>query len=111
VPHFWGDATADWYPAAAPQLARLGVRTKMVPLLPEPDAPDIDATVASIANAVGDNSHEIAETILIGHSVGSLALLAYLSRHGAHRAFAGLVSVAGCFTVDDLKSYPPSRPG
>ena len=52
-----------------------------------------------IAKAVGDNSQEITQTILIEHSVGSQALLAYLSRHGAHRTFAGLVSVAGWFTV------------
>ena len=42
--------------------------------------------------------------------IGSRALLAYLSRHGAHRAFAGLVSVAGWFTVDDLISYPALVP-
>ena len=47
---------------------------------------------------------------LIGHSVGSRALLAYLSRHGVHRTFAGLVSVAGWFTVDDVISYPAVAP-
>jgi len=80
APRSGGDATADWYPAAVLQLARIGVRTEIVPSLPEPTAPSIDATAASIANAVGDNPHEIAETILIGHSVGSLALLAHLTR-------------------------------
>jgi len=106
VPRFGGDATADWYSTAVPQLAGLGIRTKVVSLLPEPTAPGIDETVAAIAKAVAGNPHEIAQTILIGHSVGSRALLAYLSRHGAHRTFAGLVSVAGWFTVDDLRSYP-----
>src|SRR5262249_55995000 len=53
---------------------------------------------------------EIAQTLLIGHSVGSRALLAYLSRHGAHRTFAGLVSVAGWFRVDDETSYPALAP-
>jgi predicted alpha/beta hydrolase family esterase len=110
VPRFGGDATVDWYPTALPQLADLGISTKVVALLPEPTAPGIDETVAAIANAVGDNPHEIAETILIGHSVGSRALLAYLSRHGAQRVFAGLVSVAGWFAVDDLVSYPVLAP-
>jgi predicted alpha/beta hydrolase family esterase len=105
VPRFGGDATADWYPAALSQLADLGIRTTMVSL-PEPTAPGIDETVAAIANAVGDNPQEIAQTILIGHSVGSRALLAYLSRRGGHRPFAGVVSVAGWFMVDDLISYP-----
>ena len=82
----------------------------MVSLLPESTAPGIDETTAAIAKAVGDNPHEIAQTILIGHSVGSRALLAYLHRHGAHRSFAGLVSVAGWFTVDDLSAYPALAP-
>jgi serine hydrolase len=110
APRFGGDATADWYSTATRQLTSLGIETKVVPLLPEPTAPGIDETVAAIAKAVGDNPHEIAQTILIGHSIGSRALLAYLSRHGAHRTFAGLVSVAGWFTVDDLISYPALTP-
>jgi pimeloyl-ACP methyl ester carboxylesterase len=96
---FGGDAAADWYPAALRQLASLGIPTKLVSLLPAPTTLGIDETVAAIAKAVGDNPQEITQTILIGHSVGSQALLAYLSRHGAHRTFAGLVSVAGWFTV------------
>ena len=110
VPRFGGDDTSDWYPTALRQLAGLGVSTEVVSLLPEPTAPGINETVAAIAKAVGDNPPEIAETIFIGHSVGSRALLAYLSRHGEHRTFAGLVSVAGWFTLDDLISYPALAP-
>jgi predicted alpha/beta hydrolase family esterase len=110
APRFGGDATADWYSTATRQLTSLGIETKVVALLPEPTAPGIDETVAAIAKAVGDNPHEIAQTILIGRSIGSRALLAYLSRHGAHRTFAGLVSVAGWFMVDDLISYPALTP-
>ena len=73
-------------------------------------APGIDETVAAVRKAVGDDPRQIAQTILIGHSVGSRALLAYLSRHGAHRTFAGLVSVAGWFRVDDVTSYPAVAP-
>jgi predicted alpha/beta hydrolase family esterase len=110
VPRFGGGAGADWYPTALPQLADLGISTKVVSLLPGPTAPGIDQTVTAIAKAIGDDSHEIAKTILIGHSVGSRALLAYLSRQGKHRTFAGLVSVAGWFTVDKLESYPALAP-
>jgi hypothetical protein len=46
VPRFGGDATANWYSTALPQLAGLGIRTKVVSLLPEPTAPGIDETVA-----------------------------------------------------------------
>jgi uncharacterized protein len=110
VPRFGGDATADWYSTAVPQLADLGIRTTVVSLLPEATKPGIHETVAAIAKAVGDDPHEIAQTILIGHSVGSRALLAYLSHHGSRRSFAGLVSVAGWFTVDDATSYPALAP-
>jgi uncharacterized protein len=106
VPRFGGDASADWYSAAETRLADLGIRTKVVPLLPHPTTPGIDATVAAIARAAEDDPHEIARTILVGHSVGSRALLAYLGRHGAHRTFAGLVSVAGWFTIYDVIAYP-----
>lgn len=110
VPRFGGDATADWYATALPPLAELGIKANVVSLLPAPTAPGIDETVAAIARAVGDDPQAIAQTILIGHSVGSRALLAYLSRHGANRSFAGLVSVAGWFTVDDAISYPALAP-
>jgi uncharacterized protein len=110
VPRFGGDATADWYSTALHQLAGVGIRTEVVSLLPGPTAPGVNETVAAIAKAVGDNPDEIAQTTLIGHSVGSRALLAYLNRHRAHRTFAGLVSVAGWFTVDDLISYPALAP-
>jgi predicted alpha/beta hydrolase family esterase len=108
VPRFGGGATADWYPAALRQLADVGIRTKVVSLLPKPTAPGIDETLTAIAEAVGDNRRD--QTILIGHSVGSRALLAYLGREGARGTFAGLVSVAGWFTVDDLISYPALAP-
>jgi predicted alpha/beta hydrolase family esterase len=110
VPRFGGDPSTDWYPTALRQLAGHGISTKVVALLPKPTEPGIDEMVAAIAKAVGDNPQEIAQTILIGHSVGSRALLAYLSRHGVHRSFAGLVSVAGWFTVDDLSSYSALAP-
>jgi hypothetical protein len=35
VPRFGGDATADWYSTALPQLTGLGIRTKVVSLLPD----------------------------------------------------------------------------
>lgn len=110
VPRFGADSSADWYPTALHQLADLRIRTQVVSLLPSPTAPGVDETVGAIANAVGDNPEEIAQTILVGHSVGSRALLAYLGRHGAQPSFVGLLSVAGWFTVDDLNSYPALVP-
>lgn len=106
VPRLGGDPSSDWYPWLSRQLAGLGVRLRVVPLQPQPDAPTVDAMVATIARALGNNPGELADTLLIGHSVGSRSLLAYLDRHGAGRTFAGMVSVAGWSTVDDLTDYP-----
>ena len=110
VPRYGGDRSADWYPTALRELAARSISTRVVSLRPEPTAPGVDATVAAIADAVGTDPHVIAQTVLIGHSVGTRALLAYLSRRGVQQRFAGLVSVAGWFTVDALNSYPVLRP-
>ena len=110
VPRFGADASADWYPAALRQLADLDIRMEVIPLLPKPTAPAIEDTLTAIDKAIAHDPQETNETILIGHSVGSRALLAYIHRRAAYRSFAGLVSVAGWFTVDDLKSYPVLAP-
>lgn len=106
VPRFDGDPSADWYRWLIGKLGDLGVESTVVPLLPEPTAPAIDQTVAAIADAVGDDR---AHTVLIGHSVGSRALLAYLGRFPG-RPFAGLISVAGWFTIDQVEQFPPLVP-
>lgn len=110
VPRFGADASADWYPAALRQLADLDIRMEVIPLLPKPTAPAIEDTLTAIDKAIAHDPQETNETILIGHSVGSRALLAYVSRHASDRSFAGLVSVAGWFTVDDLGAYPALAP-
>ena len=110
VPRFGGDANADWYATASRHLANYDITMEIVSLLPKPTAPGIDEMVAAIARTVGNNPREVGQTLLVGHSVGSRALLAYLSRLGAHQRFAGLVSVAGWFTVDNLNSYPVLAP-
>ena len=106
VPRFGGDPSADWYRWLIRKLGDLGVESTFVPLLPEPTAPAIDQTVAAIVDAVGDDREH---TVLIGHSVGSRALLAYLDRYPG-RPFAGLISVAGWFTIDQVEQFPPLVP-
>jgi predicted alpha/beta hydrolase family esterase len=110
VPRYGGDAASDWYRWLIEQLGDLGIKSTVVPLLPKPDAPAVDQTVAAIAEAVGDDPKEYPHTLLVGHSVGSRALLAYLNRRKAGVPFAGLVPVAGWFTLDDSNSYPALVP-
>jgi predicted alpha/beta hydrolase family esterase len=107
VPRFDGDADSDWYRWLIKHLGDLGIRSEVVPLLPERTAPAVDQTVAAIAEASGDDP---AHTLLVGHSVGTRALLAYLSRRRAGAPFAGLVSVAGWFTLDSPGAYPALVP-
>jgi predicted alpha/beta hydrolase family esterase len=110
VPRFDGDSSSDWYHWLIERLGELGIRTTVVPLLPKPTAPAVDQTVAAIATAIGDDPKEYPHTLLVGHSVGNRALLAYLNRHKADVPFAGLISVAGWFTLDDFSAYPALVP-
>ena len=61
-----------------------------VPAMPNPDAPKVGEWVAKIAGAVGDSGEGC---ILVGHSLGCIAILRYLER--AKKKVAGAVMIAG----------------
>ena len=61
-----------------------------VPAMPTPDAPRVDEWVAAIAREVGGAGEDC---MLVGHSLGCIAILRYLER--AEKKVAGAVLVAG----------------
>ena len=61
-----------------------------VPAMPTPDAPTVEEWVAKIAGDVGESG---GGCILVGHSLGCIAILRYLER--AKKKVAGAVMVAG----------------
>lgn len=98
VPRWSGDRDDDWYPwLTTEQSPHRAVR--VVDLAPHPDRPQVDATVAAVADVATDVVPE--RTLLVGHSVGCQALLRYLATRTGDGVFAGLLCVAGWWTVDE----------
>lgn len=98
-----------WYLDLAERLTAWG-HTVLAPELPDPDAPEpeawrrvLDATVASL---------DPTGTVLIGHSLGGVALLNLLARHGGdpRGRYAGAVLVstmAGPVGYDAVAGFFP----
>lgn len=84
--------------------------------MPDPGTPTIAGWVGRIAEVLGPLDErgraQLARTVLLGHSVGCQALLRYLADLPADSStdlqVAGLVCVAGWFTVD--RPWPSIRP-
>lgn len=81
-----------WYPAVASAVTGAG-HNVVVPPLPNASAPQAQEWVAALHAQVG--RFAAPETVLIGHSLGGVALLRLLEQHDAAAAgmFAGVVLV------------------
>jgi predicted alpha/beta hydrolase family esterase len=75
-----------------------GTHAQVVPLRPAADAPEIDDCVEQIERTVGGDPEGC---VLVGHSVGSRAVLHYLARLPEDRRVRGFLSVAGWWTIDE----------
>lgn len=92
--HCWtGSPASGWYPAIAGRLRGLGLEVT-APALPDTDDPDPDAWVSALDAAIGSTD----DVMLIGHSLGALALLRWLI--ASRRPVAAVALVA-----------PPIGPG
>lgn len=103
----WGATPADdWYPWLRSELGDGAVE---VLHMPDPSRPTLEAWVDTVRQALGEDPYALAQTMLVGHSVGAQAALRSLAGLGSGRAVARLVCVAGWFTVDapwdDLKPW------
>lgn len=89
--HGYGAGPADhWFPWLGERLTQAGIPIT-IPTLPDPERPDFDRWQAALAESIGRPD---GETLLIGHSLGTLTLLHYLSAQRPP-ALAGLILVAG----------------
>lgn len=94
VSHSFGaDERSIWFPDLRSRLETLG-HTVRVPRLPDPAAPRPKAWLAAFAEAAEAGPAE--DTVLVGHSIGSVNVLRFLEQHDpeAHGIFAGAVLVA-----------------
>lgn len=110
IAHCWtGTPQAGWYPEAAHTLETLGIRTQ-VPALPETDAPKLEDWLAALSAAIGEADDTL---LLVGHSLGAVALLHWLARTDPATRIGGLLLVAppitatGIAAVDRFLAPPP----
>lgn len=108
VPRWAGGAQNDWYPWLGEQLravaAEDGVRYQLQVLdMPTWDLPDIEQAITYLKKVLPP---EILgpHVVLVGHSVGCLAILHYLAHmadtHPDSQPVGGVLCVAGWFSVD-----------
>lgn len=86
---YQGTAMGGWRPWLKRELEARGFEVS-VPEMPTPDAPRAEEWVAVIGREVGDEGNGC---VLVGHSLGCIAILRYLE--GAKKKVAGAVLVAG----------------
>jgi len=98
VPRWSGHSSSDWYPWLR---AALSTETVVETLdLPDPGTPTIEAWTAGVQAALGEDMDALANTLLVGHSVGARAALHALERLPPGRQIGGLPAVAGWWSVD-----------
>lgn len=90
--HGWGASPTDhWFPWLAHELEARGF-SFTVPPMPDTDHPDMSAWVTAISNTAGTPD---AGLILIGHSIGTVAILRYLESLPGNAQIGGALLVAG----------------
>jgi len=99
VPRWGGSQDDEWYAWMRRELGAHDVR--VAALRPSPGAPEIAACVAEIKRVVGADPAALAETVLVGHSVGCQAVLRFLETLEPPARVAGVLCVAGWFWVDE----------
>lgn len=103
VPRWAGHAASDFYPWLMAQL-RAGQPPPFAEILaldlPQPQAPSLAGWVGGVRAALGDDPARLARTVVLGHSVGCQAALRALAELPVGSAIAGLLCVAGWWTVD-----------
>jgi hypothetical protein len=112
IPRWSGTPASDWYPWITAELnavGRVGGRPLyrdgpfdpiIVAAMPNPGLPTIAAWTGRVRELLGDDPAELAQTVIVGHSVGCQAVLRALAElpEGVH--VAGALCVAGWFWTD-----------
>lgn len=108
--HCWtGTPELGWYPEAVKLFAAHGIALH-VPALPDTDQPVLSDWLASLSHNIGEVDERL---LLIGHSLGAVALLHWLARYEGDTRVAGVMLVAppihatGIVEVDRFLSPPP----
>ncbi|MDP3727448.1 MAG: alpha/beta hydrolase [bacterium] len=94
--HGWdGSPEEGWFPWLKGELETRGFSV-IIPAMPDPRHPVIEAWVSHIHSAVGTPDEQ---TFLIGHSIGAQAVIRYLQELEADQKIGGAIFVAGWVTL------------
>jgi len=97
--HGWGGNPEEgWFPSLKEKLVALGHEV-MIPNMPNTDVPIIEPWVSYISKLVGEPDEN---TILIGHSIGTQAIMRYLDT--IKKPVKATILVAGWFKLKNLES-------
>ena len=89
IAHCWtGTPASAWYPDLSRQMRQLGIDVQ-VPALPDTDDPDPAAWQRALDASIGSSADPL---LLVGHSLGALALLQWLKAAATPVAAAILVA-------------------
>ena len=102
VPRWSGTADSDFYPWLLAQPAvRAHFGDVLLPGIAQPEQPTIAAWVDSLVQiTAGLGPGDLGRTYVLGHSVGCQAVLRFLERSSDDARVAGVLCVAGWWTVD-----------
>lgn len=106
VPRWSGGPSSDWYPWLKQQFDRvetgdnLDAADVFVAEMPSPNEPVVEDWVSHLIGVLGAEDATLARTLLVGHSVGCQAVVRALARLAPGQSVAGVLCVAGWFTVD-----------
>lgn len=103
VPRWAGSPVSDFYPWLLNELqgehpGRFGEARALA--LPHPELPDVRAWPAAIGAALGTDEDLLSRTFVLAHSVGCQALLRSLAELPEGLRVAGVLCVAGWWTLD-----------
>lgn len=90
--HGWeADPQSNWFPWLKTELEKNGIKAE-VPAMPNSAHPVCEEWVAYLKKIVG---HVDAETFFVGHSLGAIAILNYLSSFKEGEKVGGVILVSG----------------
>lgn len=96
--HGWtGRANKDWFPWAKEELTRRGFKV-FVPEMPDPDNPSRERWITTLKDLVNPPKPT---DILVGHSIGCLAVLRYLETLTTNQKIGQVVLVAPWEVLSD----------
>ncbi|HEY7198001.1 MAG TPA: alpha/beta hydrolase [Gaiellaceae bacterium] len=105
IVHRWdGSPGADWYPWLRDEVQALDPRRfdeVGIPAMPTPESPDPATWIPALRAWLGDDPADLAQTVLVGHSVGCQTIARTLATLSDGVDVEGCLFVAPWFWLDE----------